>query len=582
MPKIQITEQLLYNAMKETPTFEQLEQMLVSAKAEIDEPADEEGTLKIELNDTNRPDLWSTMGLSRQLNAYKGDNTLSSSYTFFNDNPDADKKVIVDSNIQAIRPYVCGFIVSGKHIDEHILAELIQTQEKLCHNYGQKRQAIAIGIYREDLIQWPVHYRGADPDRESFMPLEFSKELTLRNILKEHPKGQEYGHIIETQEKFPLLIDSNNNVLSMPPIINSEHIGAVQIGDSSLFIECTGTNLEQLMLVVNLLACDCKDLGFDVTRVQIEYPTAIESTASTLATQKKEHGHVVVAPTRFQSNVIATVEEINTLLGVSLSTEEIQQALLKMNVETHCVDNATIEVIVPVYRNDFLHSVDIIEDILVGKGLDFFTPNYPKSFTIGRLTDIEYTSRKVINTMVGLGFQEMMFPYLGSKVDFIENMYEQAEWDTVQSQMIQVSNPISENYEFVRASIFPNLLETERVSANSMYPHKICEIGKVVVKDAQDVSGTRTDTALGFLIADTTIGFTDINSIVTALCYYSDIQYTQRTIVDSRFISGRVAEIVNEETNMPIGIFGEAHPRVLHSYGITMPCVMGELIINKI
>ncbi|MDR1443932.1 MAG: hypothetical protein LBI94_03530, partial [Treponema sp.] len=53
------------------------EEALSCAKAELDEDSDKslppgERVLKIELNDTNRPDLWATAGCARQLRVYYG------------------------------------------------------------------------------------------------------------------------------------------------------------------------------------------------------------------------------------------------------------------------------------------------------------------------------------------------------------------------------------------------------------------------------------------------------------------------------------------------------------------------------
>ena len=72
MPKIEVNEKLFFNLLETKYDYDTLEEKLTCAKAELDEKADEslpenERTIKIELNDTNRPDLWSTAGVARQL-----------------------------------------------------------------------------------------------------------------------------------------------------------------------------------------------------------------------------------------------------------------------------------------------------------------------------------------------------------------------------------------------------------------------------------------------------------------------------------------------------------------------------------
>jgi phenylalanyl-tRNA synthetase beta chain len=51
------------------------------------------------------------------------------------------------------------------------------------------------------------------------------QELTLRQICTEHPKGKEYGPIVSDHKLFPFLHDDNNDVLSFPPVINSDASG---------------------------------------------------------------------------------------------------------------------------------------------------------------------------------------------------------------------------------------------------------------------------------------------------------------------------------------------------------------------
>ncbi len=168
-----------------------LKRSFPAAKAELDEPADADGIMKVELNDTNRPDLWSTAGLARQLRIYRGGD--APRYPFFSDasvrREHGERRVVVDRSVQKIRPWVVGFVMTGRPVSEAMLKDLIQTQEKLTWNYGRKRRSIAMGVYRSDLITYPVHYKAVDPDETRFVPLQFERELSMREIIKEHPKG---------------------------------------------------------------------------------------------------------------------------------------------------------------------------------------------------------------------------------------------------------------------------------------------------------------------------------------------------------------------------------------------------------
>ncbi len=561
MPKIEVYQKHLEEYMGKTYSEEEFENLLPAAKAELDGRIPDEGILKIELNDTNRPDLWSTAGLGRQFRIYE--TRKSPVYDFFST---ADKTmdtgertIVVDPELKDIRPYIAAFAVSGKKIDDASLKDIIQTQEKLCWNFGRKRKSIAMGVYRSDLFSYPVNYIAADPDTTKFTPLEMDSKLSLNEILEEHLKGKEFGHIVSGFKKYPFITDSKGGVLSFPPIINSSEIGAVKPGDDNLFIELTGTDLKSLLLAASIVACDLSDSGFTIYPVKTVYP------------YDTEFGREIVAPYYFQKPVSVDLEYANKLLGEKLTAKEAAEAVRRMGPEVSVAENV-LTVNIPEYRNDYLHPIDIVEDIMIGRGMDSFEPVMPSAFTMGRLTKEEEFARKVKDIMIGLGFQEMMYNYLGSGRDYIERM------NIAGDKLIQIANPMTENYEYVRDSIMPGLLSSEAVSANAVYPHNIFEIGKTAFLDPDENTGTRTANNLGLLCADKDAGFNLVNSHVSALFYYISKDYSLKEIDDPRFIKGRSAAIYcgGKKT----GVFGEIHPQVLENWGIQMPCTICEIDLD--
>jgi len=561
MPKIEVYADALYQFAGKAYSDEQLEEIFQAGKAELDGKDEANGILKIELNDTNRPDLWSAAGLGRQLRSYATGSV--SSYDFFSTpgNPKdyGDRVVKIDPSVREVRPYEIAIAATGKKLDEAALKDIIQTQEKLCWNFGRKRRSIAIGVFRSDLLTYPITYRAADPDSISFVPLQGGKELTLRQMLTEHSKGREFGYIVEGFDRFPYLEDARGKALSFPPVINSAHTGAVEEGDENLFIEMTGTELKDLIITANIVACDLADAGFTIQPVKIEYPF------------ETEFGREIVSPFYFQEPLSLEIEYANRLLGTKISGEEMRTALAHMGVRSE-VEEERVMIEVPPYRNDFLHPVDIMEDVMIGRGMDSFQPVMPSDFTVGRLTAEEEFARSVKEIMIGLGFQEMMYNYLGSRKNFIDKM------EVDDKDFVRIANPMTENYEFVRASILPNLLESESVSAHAVYPHHIFEIGKVAYLDPDDNSGTATRNYLGFLSADREVTFNQITAHVAAIFYYTSREYRLEELDDPRFITGRAARIIYNGT--PVGMFGEIHPQLLENWGITMPATACELDLD--
>ena len=569
MPKIDVNAEMLFRFTGRTYGDDELGVLLECAKAEIDEPAGPDGVLKIELNDTNRPDLWSTAGLARQLRSYGSGS--SREYGFFS-TPEAardhgDRIVTVDPALREIRPYVAGFVAAGKPIEQVVLDDVIQTQEKLCWNYGRKRKSIAMGVYRSDLMKFPVSYTAVGPDEHPFVPLGMDEPMTPARILELHPKGKEFGGVLEGLSRYPFLLDATGDVLSFPPIINSAQIGAVEAGDERLFVELTGTDLPSLLVACSIVACDMADAGYTIEPVLIEYP------------YDTAFGRTITTPFRFQDDCRCDLSYIARLLGRGVSGADAKTALGRMGVAAR--DEAgTIVVTPPPYRNDFLHAVDVVEDVAIGSGLDAFAPAMPSDATVGRLSEVEVFSRRVKGLMVGLGFQEMIFNYLGSVRDYVVRMYPEDEHERVVASMIGIANPMSENFESVRPSILPSLLAAESVSAHAQYPHHVFELGKTVVRDSDDVYGSRTLDQLGFLSADADVGFNSVSAHVTAILFFLGFDFAPQEMTDSRFIPGRAAAIVVNGSR--VGCFGEIHPRVLENWGIQVPCTGCEIDLNAV
>jgi len=572
MPKIDVNEKLFFSLLGKTYGYDELEARLTCGKAELDEKPDAniskaERTIKIELNDTNRPDLWSTAGIARQLRQHAKLSSAGGKATqyasFFSDKnqtrDSGNRLVTVDPELKNIRPFMTAFVISGKPIDEPMLLDIIQTQEKLCWNYGRKRKSISMGIYRSSSISWPIRYEAVDPDTTSFIPLASTKPMTCRQIVTEHPKGKEYGSILADKLKYPLLIDAKDEVLSMAPIINSATLGAVQVGDTDLLVEMTGTDMPTLTLATSIVACDFADAGYIILPVKVEHP------------YDTGFGAHITTPFYFQKPIKASLIATNKLLGSNLTADDVTDALERMGCSS-TISGDVIEVRPPEYRNDFLHEVDVIEDVMSGMTLDYFTPTKPHDFTIGRLLPQTLYNRKVKSLMVGMGYQEMIFNYLGSGRDYIENM--NLTGTSKGDAVIEISNPMSENFQFVRPSILPSLLSAESVSGNAVYPHRIFETGKGASRCEEENTGTRTHDYLGFLTAANDANFNDLASEVSTLLFYLDREYKVAESDDPRFIPGRQASVLRE--GKQVGIFGEVHPVVLENWAIDTPCAAAE------
>ncbi|AHH08494.1 phenylalanine--tRNA ligase subunit beta [Borrelia anserina] len=562
MPKIEVYKSILLEKIGKDLTNSELISFLEMVKAEVCELDMVNDKIKIEFNDTNRPDLWSYTGLARQIKTYLfGELPL---FKFFSMKDNAQEfygEILVGPEVFSIRPFIFGFLAKGIICNEQMLETLIQLQEKLCYNYGQKRKRVAMGMYASGSIEFPLSYIACNADYR-FIPLGMDTEMSIKDINKKHPKGIEYASILENFSKYPLLLDCKGNVLSYPPVVNSHDIGALKVGDSDLFVEVSGNNLEATLLSLSVVACDFYDMGFEILPVKTIFP------------EETLFGQEIVCPYYFQDTLEVNVDRVNRVLGSNFTVNDMCLDLKKLGVSAYFKELGKFYIIPPVYRNDFLHEVDVMEEIMISRGLSSFKPELPKDFTLGKLSLVEEFSRKIKNLLIGMGFQEMIYNYLGSRRDFIEKM------NIEDGDFLSIANPMTEGYEYVRGSIVPNLLKSESISSNFPYPHKIFEIGKVALKDLNSVDGTVTYDNLAFLMADREVSFNEINSLVASLFYYLNIEFELKESSKTLYICGRGADILIGNT--VLGSFGEVSPYILSNFGIIVPCCVLEVNINKL
>src|SRR5688572_30272504 len=348
----------------------QLEEWLMLVKGELKEHVADTGELRIELQDSNRPDLWCCEGIARQIR--NSQHARIKPYPFFSAKPKALKRLIVGPGLDQVRPYVAACTAKGYRVTEEGLAQLIQTQEKLSEIFGHKRKTVSIGLYRLANIQFPVTYELVKPDAAKFTPLGMETTMILGEILMVHPKGLEYGHILADHDQLPILRDAIGQPLSFPPIINSREIGEVQVGDDALFVEVTGTDLPMVVLTLNIFATNLADRGAVIDPIDVRYP------------MKTPFGKQVVTPRDLDITRTIPIQTIEQALGQTIGAQAVKQAL---EVYGYVVtpSKGTVKAKLPPYRQDLMHPMDVVEDVAISRGYGDFSPVMPAQFTVGGL-----------------------------------------------------------------------------------------------------------------------------------------------------------------------------------------------------
>jgi len=487
----------------------------------------------------NRPDMLSEFGFVRALQAFLN---IKPGLRQYNIKP-SGKKVIIKPSVKEVRPYTACAIVKNLKLDDEKIEQLIQLQEKLHLTFCRNRKKGAIGIYPSDKLEYPIEFFADAPKNVKFVPLGETREMNGLQILSRHKTGREFGHMLEGNSKFPFFKDSKGEVLSMPPIINSEFTGKISSSTTEVFIECSGFDLRFLKTLLNIVICDLAELGGEIFSMELVYP------------DKK-----LITPDLTPQEMKLDEVYVEELLGEKVN---IKKALGKMG---HDYSKGIVKS--PPYRVDILHPIDIVEEIAIGHGYDNFKPVIPNISTIAKESYVSQVKRKIVEILIGLKLDEVFtFNVTNNRVQNTMLGYEE--------KIVEFSNSKSGDLSGLRRSMIPGLLEVLQKNANNEYPQKIFDMGTTFTKDKDQETGVLETDTLGVLLSGKDEDFTKSKQILEYLIEILGKSFKLKQRNFTEFIEGRAAEIIID--GKVAGKIGEIHPEVLQNFKLEMPCSAFEL-----
>tara|TARA_Y100000034_G_C6904499_1_gene419312 strand:- start:290 stop:1900 length:1611 start_codon:yes stop_codon:yes gene_type:complete len=485
----------------------------------------------------DRPDMLSEQGFARAFSSFIGVKKGLRKYNV----KKSGYKVIVDKSV-SMRPYTACAIVRNLKFDDEKIRQIMQIQEKLAVTHGRNRKKSAYGLYPIKGITFPIHYIAKDPHKVKFMPLGFKKEMTAIKVEQVHPKGREYKHLVEGWKKYPFFIDKKGKVMSFLPYTNSEDTGKIDEKTKEVFIECTGTDLENVTVALNIFVTMLADMGGTIYSMDIMYG-------------KKK----VTTPDLTPKKMKIDIKYVNKVLGLSLKENEIKKYLERMG---HDYKNKTV--LIPAYRYDVMHQVDLIEDIAIAYGYENFKEEIPNVSTLGEENEFEKFKRKVKDILIGFGYLECNSYNLISG-DILNKM--EAKLDNV-----KVLNPVNVEYDTLRSWIIPSLMKILSENKHHEYPQKIFEVGHVFGKQEFE--------RVGLLSCHGSASFTESKQVLDYLFNSLGLKYKLEEVDHGSFIKGRVGRVYCK--GKKVGFIGEVNPKVLENFSLDVPVVGFEINLTEL
>jgi len=544
MPTVSLNKKTVQQLVGKKLTDADFEKFLPALGIEVDAVLSSEVEVDVS---PNRPDWLSEQGIARSLSSFLGKNKGLKAYKVSKGN----YKVIVDKSVSKVRPFTACAVIQGLKLDGEKLREIIQMQEKLHTTYCRQRKKAAIGIYPMEKISWPIKYLAKKPGEIRFRPLEATGEMSAAQILKQHPAGKDYCKLLEGMEKYPLFIDCKNQILSMPPIINSHYTGKVTESTKDVFIECSGADLSNLKILLNIIVTSLADMGGKIVSVDVKYSSKTEKTPELKPNEMK-----------FERSYV------NKILGIDLNDKEIKVCLEKMGFG---VSGKKAEI--PAYRADVLHQIDLIEDIAIAYGYDKLLPEVPGVATTAEENPFESFRSKVSEILVGLGLLE-------TSTFHITNAQVQSTLMNHEINLVELANALTTEYNALRAWMIPSLMEVLKHNLHQEYPHKIFGSGTIFKENPKTETGVEEDCRLAVVLCHSKADYTGIKQILDYLMRMLDMNYAVKSAEHNSFITGRVSRVSVRNKN--IAYVGELHPQVLQNFGIEQPVAALEINLTQL
>jgi phenylalanyl-tRNA synthetase beta chain len=504
-----------------------------------------------------RPDLLDVGGLTRALKGYLGIETGLPCFEIVPGDVTVQTEPALAEE-SSYRPYIVCAVVRVPPLQPSTLREIMRLQENLHWGIGRDRKLTSIGVYDLDTVRPPFHYRTVGPEELTFVPLGCAGQpMTPRQILEEHPKGVAYAHLLAAHARYPLLVDVEGQVLSMPPIINSEET-RLRLGTRNLFIDVTGVARDPVINTLNTLISSLIEIGGRAESVTVSWADG------------SRHVTPDLTPRRIEVSRSAAEQWI----GASFSDEEFRSILARMRYDV-TGDGERYTATFPAFRTDIRHEVDVFEDLAIGYGYDRIVPRLVETMTVGTPRPEEVTAGLLREIMIGLGYTEILGMVLYSEEDLLGRLRLEAG-----PEVVRVANAKTRDQAVVRSHLMTALLSTLGNNWRRTPPVQLFEIGNVVLCDEEGETGTREEKRLAFAVMGPEAGYADVRAVLDAVLREMDRpgEYAPRT--HPSFIPGRCAGVTAADGWQ--AVLGEIHPEVLNAFGIPHPVALAELTFARV
>lgn len=178
--------------------------------------------------------------------------------------------------------------------------------------------------------------------------------------------------------------------------------------------------------------------------------------------------------------VTARYARINSLIGIAVPPETVKQLMTGLGLEIVKDEVDALTLGVPSWRLDLEREVDLIEEIARLHGFDKIPAKIPGGQVGGPIESDDYLpQQQLIDAFLGLGLDECVHIAPISQAQAV------ASTGVGESELVNITNPLSQDYGVMRPSLLPSMIAT--VGGNIAHGNedfRLFELGRTYRKTA--------------------------------------------------------------------------------------------------
>lgn len=272
-----------------------------------------------------------------------------------------------------------------------------------------------------------------------------------------------------------------------------------------------------------------------------------------------------------------SLEKVRSILGIKISYQEIFKILKSLGFKILTLSQDKVLIEIPTFRLDIEFQEDLIEEIGRLYGYEKIPSQFPLSTFILPEKNIEiFWGEKIKDILKEIGFCEVL-TYSFLREDDIKNFSFQL------NEVLEIKNPVSLEYQFLRPSLIPNLLKVVKKNEPYFSEIKIFELGKIFKKEKSKIKEKKQVTGLilgeKFLEAKGVIDLL-FEKLGIAGLWYDSYKPTPKETKLKIWQKNKIAEV--KVDHQEIGFLGEISEEILEKYRIKNKVTVFDLDFEKI